>query len=397
MLKQTMMVLAVVGLVVAGTARTANAGGVWLNTLVSQDTHTIGIFPNSNFGSNGEFFIADPSGLRAYVGVDTLGLTAELANAADFAASLNGVHYGPAGTAQVTRVDAAWSEDTMTWNNQPTTTANAYPDGTITASVGFGAGNISVDITKMAKEWGTGAQTNYGLSLSQTDLPGSTQNIKSTEDPLTFFKPMVHMSGTVAGLVDTVINDVKADTHTDSTNPTVNYAANDLFTIGTPIGTTRPAFLEISLEDVTVEMAGRADFSAILGGAQFGPAATVGQARITETWDVNTVTHENAPAVALGYVAGSSTASSGFTGGSFSIDITDMVKEWIAGTYDNYGIFLYTTGGELGVLSSNHPSGVGPVVIFTSTGPVIPEPSTFAIWALGLLGLAWYARRRRRA
>ena len=26
---------------------------------------------------------------------------------------------------------------------------------------------------------------------------------------------------------------------------------------------------------------------------------------------------------------------------------------------------------------------------------VIPEPSTFLIWSLGLLGLAWYGRRRR--
>ena len=31
-----------------------------------------------------------------------------------------------------------------------------------------------------------------------------------------------------------------------------------------------------------------------------------------------------------------------------------------------------------------------------SDAPVIPEPSTFLIWALGLLGLAWYARRRRK-
>jgi len=32
----------------------------------------------------------------------------------------------------------------------------------------------------------------------------------------------------------------------------------------------------------------------------------------------------------------------------------------------------------------------------TDDAPVIPEPSTLAIWGLGLLGLAWYARRRRR-
>ena len=28
-------------------------------------------------------------------------------------------------------------------------------------------------------------------------------------------------------------------------------------------------------------------------------------------------------------------------------------------------------------------------------GVIIPEPSTFIIWALGLVGLAAYARRRR--
>ncbi len=72
-----------------------------------------------------------------------------------------------------------------------------------------------------------------------------------------------------------------------------------------------------------------------------------------------------------------------------------MVKEWIAGTYDNYGIALYTYGGELGVLSSNHNSGVGPNVIFTST--VVPEPSTLLIWALGLLGLIGWRRPRKRA
>jgi len=32
----------------------------------------------------------------------------------------------------------------------------------------------------------------------------------------------------------------------------------------------------------------------------------------------------------------------------------------------------------------------------TDDAPVIPEPSTLAIWGLGLLGLAWFARRRRR-
>jgi len=34
---------------------------------------------------------------------------------------------------------------------------------------------------------------------------------------------------------------------------------------------------------------------------------------------------------------------------------------------------------------------------FTSPIPPIPEPSTFLIWALGLLGLGWFGWRRRAA
>ena len=35
-------------------------------------------------------------------------------------------------------------------------------------------------------------------------------------------------------------------------------------------------------------------------------------------------------------------------------------------------------------------------VMFDSAENVIPEPSTFLIWTLGLLGLGWFGRRRKR-
>ena len=35
-------------------------------------------------------------------------------------------------------------------------------------------------------------------------------------------------------------------------------------------------------------------------------------------------------------------------------------------------------------------------VLLELAGTVIPEPSTLLIWSLGLLGLAAYARRRRK-
>jgi MYXO-CTERM domain-containing protein len=45
----------------------------------------------------------------------------------------------------------------------------------------------------------------------------------------------------------------------------------------------------------------------------------------------------------------------------------------------------------------NHTWIDGVSIQAVQTGPeIIPEPSTLAIWSLGLLGLAWYGRRRRR-
>jgi len=57
------------------------------------------------------------------------------------------------------------------------------------------------------------------------------------------------------------------------------------------------------------------------------------------------------------------------------------------------------SGKLLGVEFGNTGSGwLGVDNIRVSSAPastIIPEPSTFLIWSLGLLGLAWYARRRR--
>ena len=55
-----------------------------------------------------------------------------------------------------------------------------------------------------------------------------------------------------------------------------------------------------------------------------------------------------------------------------------------AGTDDLVVKFLHRTGDQAGL------SGMA-----FDTATIIPEPSTLLVWGLGLLGLAWYARRRR--
>ena len=58
---------------------------------------------------------------------------------------------------------------------------------------------------------------------------------------------------------------------------------------------------------------------------------------------------------------------------------------------------FYTTTDALGRLqldfsvATGSYAGIAGVIITQA----VPEPSTFLIWSLGLLGLAWYARRRR--
>jgi len=61
-----------------------------------------------------------------------------------------------------------------------------------------------------------------------------------------------------------------------------------------------------------------------------------------------------------------------------------------ADSISGLGVMTYASGGGTGAIVDNVLLGNSQ---FAVTG--VPEPSTFLIWSLGLLGLAWYARRRR--
>jgi len=61
-----------------------------------------------------------------------------------------------------------------------------------------------------------------------------------------------------------------------------------------------------------------------------------------------------------------------------------------AGDVTRFGIgWLHTGNGHYGAVDNFRVTGTG-------GGPIIPEPSTLVIWALGLLALAWYGRRRQK-
>ena len=84
-------------------------------------------------------------------------------------------------------------------------------------------------------------------------------------------------------------------------------------------------------------------------------------------------------------------------------DNNDLISILDAGVYDltgttatHLGLFDLQNGGIDG-WTGRH-TGIAEIEVFGAPAgdDVIPEPSTLAIWALGLLGLGWYGRRRRK-
>jgi len=90
-----------------------------------------------------------------------------------------------------------------------------------------------------------------------------------------------------------------------------------------------------------------------------------------------------------------------FTGGTMALNFTG--EDTVAGLYFDGIPQASGTWGRLGHATADHTSAffgsnvnANGLLFVPASTDVIPEPSTFAIWALGLLGLGWYARRRRR-
>jgi len=77
--------------------------------------------------------------------------------------------------------------------------------------------------------------------------------------------------------------------------------------------------------------------------------------------------------------------SAGSFGVQQDLDPTDFLTQYIRLTMNASGY-----GGSNG----NQWGGLRQIAV-TQASAIIPEPSTFLIWSLGLLGLTWYARRRR--
>ena len=82
---------------------------------------------------------------------------------------------GPAFDVEMSRVDGAWDESTLTWNNQPTVTGGG-PVQSIAA-----IGDVSWPVTPLVQAWHAGLQPNHGVMLHGLNSIGAFVGADSKE------------------------------------------------------------------------------------------------------------------------------------------------------------------------------------------------------------------------
>jgi len=136
------------------------AGAAWADELpVAADAHVNSAFPALNFGSSP--FLQVGGATRAFIRFDPSSLPSALPSPT---ARVNLIVWvgqvGTAGSLQVSNVAAAWSESSVTWNNQPA-------EGSVvgTAAVTSAGQFVSIDVTSSFTAWLNSPSQNFGLAI----------------------------------------------------------------------------------------------------------------------------------------------------------------------------------------------------------------------------------------
>ena len=93
----------------------------------------------------------------------------------------------------------------------------------------------------------------------------------------------------------------------------------------------------------------------------------------------------------LSYTVGGELNNDDATGLEVQVTIVDDGGGALATNVDSLRFEFFDVGDP-----SNGESVYREIDVNGNSSDVIPEPASIAIWLLGLLGLAWYGRRRRR-
>jgi len=146
-----------------------------------KDSGVSSLFSTTNYGNNSTFFNAgyQIATVRAYIEFD---LSSIPENARITDTDLMLYHSSSSGTTNFSvgayKVTESWLENTITWNNQPTSSSNVEYSNNITAA---NTEWENWDIDDLVESWLDGSFTNNGVVLKATDEPSL--------DTIAVFKP----------------------------------------------------------------------------------------------------------------------------------------------------------------------------------------------------------------
>jgi hypothetical protein len=136
--------------------------------LATQDARTQSPSGDQNFGSG--ILWTNTLGHQVFVEFDVTQLPADARiESAELKLYFNGNYARGENTVEVGRVDAAWNELALTWNNQPSISWSGA-----TAVVGDTEGEIAWNVTDIVRSWKAGSAENHGFGLRSPE-PGGKQ------------------------------------------------------------------------------------------------------------------------------------------------------------------------------------------------------------------------------
>lgn len=143
----------------------------------TQDSFVNGIKPTSNTGARTVVNVRAWGSTNAFIQFDESSLSGRTIDSATLLIDVLELVKGD-GTVEVRRVEDAWSEDTLTFDNQPSVSA---PLATVPISFADVGNTVSVDITRIVQGWADGTVPNYGLALTSSDTAKINVRLGSKE------------------------------------------------------------------------------------------------------------------------------------------------------------------------------------------------------------------------
>jgi hypothetical protein len=292
----------------------------------------------NNFGSSSTLNVGSGSTVLVQFNLGTLpmGLSSSSINRATLYLWSNKVM--AAGAIDVAPATSMWNEFAVTSSAAPSV-------GAVIATVPVTQSGtwVTIDITSAFQQWAANPTSNYGLQISaSSSAPGTIVSFDSKENTVTSKYARVDLS--IAGFTLLTAPTV-ADATINAASPTSNFGA----TTALNSASGQSALVEFALSVLPTNSVSSDVNQAtlIFWPNHVGPSGNIDVTQITSQWSESTVTYNTAPSVGAIQGTLSVTAASQWV----TLDVTGLVKAWIADPSTNYGLQLSPSAGSAASVS----------------------------------------------